>query len=69
MKRPDKRTLTRQLSTPDGFTARYYSLLAHCDSNAAAYEAVENEHKWLFGRRRYSSFDSFRVVKNRKLKN
>jgi len=68
MKKPDDRTLTRQLSTPDGFTARYYNLLQHFRTYAEAYEATELDHVRLFGRRRYSSYNSFRNVKDRKLK-
>lgn len=60
--------LTRQLSTADGFTNRWYALLRIYRTHAEAYEAVENEYSEIFGRRRYSCFDSFRIVRNRKIK-
>lgn len=68
MKRTDDRELTRQLSTTDGFTARYYNLLRFHKTYSEAYEATEQDHVRLFGRRRYSNYNSFRNVKDRKLK-
>jgi len=34
-----------------------------------AYEKTEQEYESNFGKRRYSSYDSFRVTKNRKNRN
>ena len=63
-----ERELIRQLSTQQGFIQRFFQVLPKYDSSALAYEVVESEHKKLFGRRRYSGWESFKGIKNRSLR-
>lgn len=57
----------QQLLTPEGFNARYEELQTnnHLMKAEAVYELVEEEHKQLAGRRKYSNFDSFRQIRKR----
>ena len=65
----DKEKLMLLISTPDGFFKRYLQHLVGYTTQMEAYENTEDEHQSIFLRRRYSSFDSFRQVKNRRFKN
>jgi len=56
------------LLTLDGFIARYFHHLKSCRTNESAYEKTAEEYRELYGIERYSSYESFRKVKNRKLK-
>jgi hypothetical protein len=60
--------LARQLNSVEGFITRYFYNLANSASQLDAYEMTESEHERLFSRRRYTCYDSFRQVKNRKLR-
>jgi len=60
--------LTFQLVSVSGFIARYMQHLSSDITQQQAYEFTEQEYELYFGRRRYSCYDSFRQVKNRKLK-
>ena len=54
------------LLSPAGFEKRFHK---HCKDHKnyeQAYEQTEKEYEQNFGKRRYSSYDSFRVTKNRK---
>tara|TARA_R110002167_G_scaffold59643_1_gene169146 strand:- start:91 stop:297 length:207 start_codon:yes stop_codon:yes gene_type:complete len=56
------------LLSPRGFEERFHY---HCKNERTyikAYEEAEREYEDHFGKRRYSSYDSFRVVMNRKIK-
>ncbi len=56
------------LLSPRGFEERFHS---HCKTQKTyikAYEETEKEYQDHFGKRRYASYDSFRVVMNRKMK-
>ncbi len=56
----------KQLSTPKGFIRRYlFHLNKGGVSQTEAYEQTETEYNEIFERRRYSSYDSFRQIKNR----
>ena len=56
------------LLSPEGFEERFHHYCRHEKTNVKAYEAVEKEYEHHYGKRRYASYDSFRVVMNRKLK-
>jgi len=58
----------RQLSTVRGFVQAYFAKLKDATTQPEAYEMVETEHLEIFNRRKYSNYDSFRVVKNRVIK-
>jgi hypothetical protein len=60
--------LMRELSTVNGFIARYLQHLTTSDTQVAAYEITEKEYESIFNRRRYADYNSFRVVKNRRVK-
>ena len=57
------------LLSPAGFEKRFHK---HCRTEKTYYEAydkTEMEYENNFGKRRYASYDSFRVTKNRKNRN
>jgi len=58
-----------QLMRLDGFIAAFYKNCATAATDKEAYELTEMQYKEFFGNTRYSSYDSFRTVKNRKLNN
>jgi hypothetical protein len=51
-----------------GFENRYLSNIKLCRTYKAAYEKTELEYKKTFSKRRYSSYDSFRQIRSRKMK-
>jgi len=56
------------LLSPRGFEERFHNHCKNQKTYSAAYEETEKEYESYFGKRRYSSYDSFRVVMNRKMK-
>jgi hypothetical protein len=54
-----------RLYTSDGFVQFYLELLCDYDTCQDAYEATERQHEITFGHRRYSDYDSFRVILSR----
>lgn len=50
---------------PAGFIQRFEELLPEHKYNYEAYEAVEEEYSGITGERRYDSWSSFRVVRER----
>ena len=50
------------------FYDRWLELYKQCRTQRQAYDEVEGEFVSFFGYRRYSSFESFYIVANRKLK-
>tara|TARA_R110002051_G_scaffold103198_1_gene174961 strand:- start:23759 stop:23983 length:225 start_codon:yes stop_codon:yes gene_type:complete len=56
------------LLSPNGFEDRFHSNCKNHKTYSKAYEETENEFEKYFGQRRYSSYDSFRVVMQRKMK-
>lgn len=56
------------LLSPAGFEKRFHYYCKEAPSYEQAYEKTEKEYEQNFGKRRYSSYDSFRVTKNRKNK-
>jgi len=57
------------LLSPSGFENKFHKYCKSSKTYEQAYERVEKEYEQTFGKRRYSSYDSFRVTKNRKNRN
>ena len=51
-----------------GFQEKFHSNCKITKTYIKAYEETEKEYESYFGKRKYSSYDSFRVVMNRKRK-
>ena len=60
--------LTRQLATKQGFFSYYYKILPKCKTQEAAFDIVNLLHYLLFDEYKYSSYNSFRHVKNKELR-
>ncbi|MFA6129329.1 MAG: hypothetical protein WC699_18675 [Bacteroidales bacterium] len=61
-------TNAASLVTVEGFVNRYFKHLKVCKTNTEAYEKTAEEYREAFGHDKYSGYDSFRRVKNRKFK-
>ena len=59
--------LARKITSAEGFVDYYLQMRDLYDTQQDAYERLEDFHIAITGRRRYSEFDSFRVVINRYL--
>tara|TARA_R100000781_G_C4074862_1_gene125738 strand:- start:522 stop:743 length:222 start_codon:yes stop_codon:yes gene_type:complete len=57
------------LLSPSGFERRFHKHCKAARNYTEAYELTELEYEENFGKRRYASYDSFRVTKNRKNRN
>ena len=57
-----------QLVTTEGFINRYFENLKVSKTNVEAYEKTAEEYRKAFGIDKYSGYDSFRQIKNRKFK-
>ena len=51
-----------------GFYRRYLHNVKLTSTYIQAYQLTENEYVETFGKKRYSSYDSFRIIKNRIIK-
>jgi hypothetical protein len=51
-----------------GFYNRYLHNVKLTSTYLKAYQLTENEYTEIFGKKRYSSYDSFRIIKNRIIK-
>ena len=51
-----------------GFYRRYLHNVKLTSTYIKAYQLTENEYVETFGKKRYASYDSFRIVKNRIIK-
>jgi hypothetical protein len=56
-------------TTPEGFEALFCRMCGEYSTYQRAYQAAERMYSAQFGRNRYSSYDSFKNTKNRKLRN
>jgi hypothetical protein len=56
------------LLSPNGFEDRFHKNCKLSKTYMEAYEKTEEEYQEYFGKTRYSSYDSFRVVMQRKMK-
>jgi hypothetical protein len=57
------------LLSPAGFEKRFHKNCKLAKTNEEAYEITEKEYEAHFMKRRYASYDSFRVTKNKKIRN
>lgn len=57
------------LLSASGFERKFHKNCSFSKTYEDAYELTEKEFEFNFGKRRYSSYDSFRVTKNRKNRN
>jgi len=60
--------LARRLSTPEGFVEEYQKRLYDYNRNVDAYWSVEEDYFRLFGRNRYSCYQSFHTILRRILR-
>ena len=51
-----------------GYENRYLSNIKVCKTYKAAYEKTELEYGKKFSKKRYSSYDSFRQIRSRKMR-
>jgi len=56
------------LLSPEGFEKRFYKNCKETKTNFEAYEVTEKEYKKIFNKRKYSSYDSFRVSMTKRIK-
>ena len=56
------------LLSPRGFEERFHKYCKETKTYIEAYEKTEKEYTEYFGKTRYASYDSFRVVMHRKMK-
>ena len=54
------------LLSPSGFEKRFHRNYKISKTYEDAYELTEQEYESNFSKRKYSSYDSFRVTKNRR---
>lgn len=57
------------LISAEGFIKEFWKKTKNHKTMIAAYEELETEYQEFFGKRRYSDYDSFRVCRDRKIKN
>lgn len=53
--------------TPDAFNGIFDALIKEGTKYEDAYEIIEDVHIKLFGKRRYSEYNSFRMVRKRRI--
>jgi len=56
-----------QLNSKEGFISAFFEMVPSFKTHIEAYEALESEYESIFNKRRYSNFESFRQVRDRKL--
>tara|TARA_R100001126_G_scaffold53327_1_gene30121 strand:- start:10163 stop:10384 length:222 start_codon:yes stop_codon:yes gene_type:complete len=64
----EKLQLARKLNTAEGFVDEYQNRLYDYTRNIDAYYSVENDYYDLFGRNRYSCYQSFHTILRRIIK-
>jgi hypothetical protein len=64
----EKLRLAKKLSSAEGFVDEYQSRLASHKKNVEAYWSVEEDFYDLFGRNRYSCYQSFHTILRRILR-
>jgi hypothetical protein len=64
----EKLALARKLNTAEGFVDEYQKRLYDHRRNVDAYYSVENDYYELFGKQRYSCYQSFHTILRRILK-
>ena len=57
------------LISADGFVREFWNRAKNHKTLIGAYEDLEKDFEKTFGKRRYSDYNSFRICRDRKLKN
>jgi len=57
------------LISADGFVREFWNRAKNHKTLIAAYEDLEKDFEKTFGKRRYSDYNSFRICRDRKVKN
>lgn len=57
----------KKLLTPIGFMQAFFKNLQKTDTFVDAYELTEDQHEKAFGKRKYTSYNSFQTSKKRYL--
>ena len=52
----------------DGFNQRYEQNMRVCNTYKNAYLKTEEQYEGVFGQKKYASYDSFRIIRSRKMK-
>ncbi len=65
---PEQLAQVRQLSTTEGFVEAFQQNIRDCRTFYEAYEVTESQHEELFGKRKYSCYQSFSVCRKSKVK-
>jgi hypothetical protein len=55
----------QRLLTSKGFIDAFWEMLSYYCSHELAYDAVERQYEAQFGKKKYSSFDSFRICRDK----
>jgi len=50
------------------FLQQFWRMLAYYDTHEEAYEAVERQYENQHGKRKYKNYNSFRTVRDKKMK-
>jgi len=58
-----------RLMEPIGFIEKFWELCSEYRTQQAAYESTEQLYMSVFGQRKYKNYESFRVNRDRILKN
>lgn len=61
--------LMRQLAKPNGFYEYYFKMLKEFKTNTDCFHYVNELYQKFFDEQRYSSYNSFRTITNKTLKN
>ena len=56
------------LNDPEAFEKRWLEYTATADTYEEAYLMVEEDYKKVFGKRKYSGYNSFRVARRNRMK-
>lgn len=62
---PEQLAQVRQLSTTEGFIEAFHQNLSVDKTFIESYEITEMAHEGVFGRRKYSCYNSFSTVRGR----
>jgi len=57
-----------RIYSANGFVREFWEKVKNHKTLKSAYESLEKDHIELFGKRKYSDYNSFRVCRDRKIK-
>tara|TARA_R110000868_G_scaffold136867_2_gene350005 strand:- start:646 stop:846 length:201 start_codon:yes stop_codon:yes gene_type:complete len=57
-----------RIYSANGFVREFWEKVKEHKTLKSAYESLEREHIEIFGKRKYSDYNSFRVCRDRKVK-